>query len=104
MRTAAAVGVILLAPAAFAAPQTTSDQYLSYSVLDTTPASSSVLQADVLAAAAAINQQLYQAITNPTQWRKCNRNNAIYRREWSVNLDPRRILMASLHKNQGCIF
>lgn len=88
MRTAAAVGAILLAPAAFAAPQTLTpdEEYLDYSVLDTTPASSSVLQADILASAAAINQQVYQSINNPTQWRKCNRNNAVYRREWSVSL------------------
>jgi tyrosinase len=86
MRTAAVVGVILLAPAAFAAPQTsaTGGGYLDYSVLDSTPESSSVLQADVLAAAAAINQQIYQSTTNPTQWKKCNRDNAIYRREWFV--------------------
>jgi hypothetical protein len=86
MRTAAVVGAILLAPAAFAAPQTsaTGGEYLNYSVLDTTPASSSVLQADVLASAAAINQQIYQSSTNPTQWKKCNRNNAVYRREWFV--------------------
>ncbi|KAJ4345234.1 uncharacterized protein N0V89_011363 [Didymosphaeria variabile] len=84
MRTAAVIGAILLAPASFAAPQTTSEEYLDYSVLNTTPASSNVLQADILAAAAAINQQIYQSITNPTQWKKCNRNNAIYRREWAA--------------------
>lgn len=81
------IGALLLAPAAFAAPQTdiaTTEEYIVYSVLDTTPASSNVLQADILASAATINQQIYQSSNDPKQWKKCNGRNAIYRREWSV--------------------
>ncbi|KAF1969218.1 hypothetical protein BU23DRAFT_653645 [Bimuria novae-zelandiae CBS 107.79] len=86
MRIAAVVGAILLAPAAFAAPasSTTSEEYLNYSVLDTTSSSSSVLKTDILAVAARINQLIYQSSTNPSQWKKCNTNNAIYRREWAA--------------------
>ena len=84
MRAAAVIGVILLGPAGFAASliASTSEGYLNHSVIDTIPSTTSALRTDVLAAAAAINQQIYQSRNNHAQWRKCNKENSVYRREW----------------------
>lgn len=41
-----------------------------------------ILQTDVLAGIAAINQQLYQATQKSNQWKKCNPMNIVVRREW----------------------
>jgi len=88
MRTAAVFGA-LLAPAAFAAPapapvpSVSSEGYIDESILDTRGAlAGGILQSDVLASAAAVNQQIYQAVTDPKQWLKCNAFNMVYRREW----------------------
>lgn len=41
-----------------------------------------ILQSDVLAGIAAINQQIYQATSAGSQWKKCNPMNIVVRREW----------------------
>jgi tyrosinase len=41
-----------------------------------------VLQADLYAGVAAINQQIYQATQKPDQFKKCNPLNLIVRKEW----------------------
>jgi tyrosinase len=41
-----------------------------------------ILQADVYAGVAGINQQLYQATQQASQWKTCNPLNIIVRREW----------------------
>lgn len=43
-----------------------------------------ILQSDVYAGVAAINQQLYQATKAQDQWKKCNPLNIVVRREWYV--------------------
>ena len=45
-----------------------------------------ILQADVYAGLAAINQQIYQATQKSDQWKKCNPFNIVVRREWYVLL------------------
>lgn len=84
MRAAAVIGIILFSPAGLSVSlaASTSEGYLNDSVVDTIPSTSSVLRSDVLAAAAAINQQIYQSSINPSQWKKCNKENSVYRREW----------------------
>jgi tyrosinase len=41
-----------------------------------------ILQADLYAGVAAINQQIYQATQKPDQFKKCNPLNLIVRKEW----------------------
>jgi tyrosinase len=41
-----------------------------------------VLQADVYAGIAAINQQIYQATQQSAQFKKCNPLNIVVRKEW----------------------
>lgn len=41
-----------------------------------------ILQADVYAGIAAINQQIFQATQKPDQFKKCNPMNIIVRKEW----------------------
>ena len=41
-----------------------------------------ILQADVYAGVAGINQQIYQATQQSSQWKTCNPLNIIVRREW----------------------
>ncbi|KAL6710040.1 hypothetical protein ACN47E_009831 [Coniothyrium glycines] len=43
-----------------------------------------ILQTDVFAGIAAINQQLYQATQKSDQWKKCNPVNLVVRREWAT--------------------
>ncbi|KAJ4990324.1 tyrosinase central domain protein [Stagonosporopsis vannaccii] len=43
-----------------------------------------ILQADVLAGVAILNQQKYQSAKQPAQWKTCNSRNIIVRREWSA--------------------
>jgi tyrosinase len=43
-----------------------------------------ILQADVYAGVAGLNQQIYQATKQSTQWKTCNPLNIIVRREWYV--------------------
>ena len=44
-----------------------------------------VLQADVYAGIAAINQQIYQATQKGDQFKKCNPLNIVVRKEWCVS-------------------
>lgn len=41
-----------------------------------------ILQADMYAGIAGLNQQIYQATKQPSQWKTCNPLNIIVRREW----------------------
>jgi tyrosinase len=41
-----------------------------------------ILQADVYAGIAGLNQQVYQATQKSSQWKTCNPSNIIIRREW----------------------
>lgn len=41
-----------------------------------------ILQADVYAGIAGLNQQVYQATQQSSQWKTCNPSNIIVRREW----------------------
>jgi tyrosinase len=41
-----------------------------------------ILQADVYAGVAGLNQQIYQATQQSSQWKTCNPLNIIVRREW----------------------
>jgi tyrosinase len=41
-----------------------------------------ILQADLYAGIAGLNQQIYQATQKPDQWKKCNPLNIVVRREW----------------------
>lgn len=41
-----------------------------------------ILQADVYAGVAGLNQQIYQATKQSAQWKTCNPLNIIVRREW----------------------
>lgn len=41
-----------------------------------------ILQADIYAGLAAINQQIYQATQKGSQWKTCNPLNIVVRREW----------------------
>ncbi|KAJ4368331.1 hypothetical protein N0V83_006687 [Neocucurbitaria cava] len=43
-----------------------------------------ILQTDVYAGIAGLNQQIYQATQKPDQWKKCNPLNISVRREWST--------------------
>jgi tyrosinase len=43
-----------------------------------------ILQADLYAGLAAINQQIYQATQKSDQFKKCNPTNIIVRKEWYV--------------------
>lgn len=40
------------------------------------------IKQDLMAGGAALNQQLYQAIQQPTQYKKCNPSNISVRQEW----------------------
>lgn len=82
MRLSAVVGAIILAPAALAAPATPASGEGFLDLRDDALAAESIIQADLLAVAAAVNQQLYQAKERPTQWKKCNTKTAVHRREW----------------------
>jgi tyrosinase len=86
MRTA---GLIWLAPAALASaipsfeeasPAVTFDkrQNVSPNLLG----GAKILQADVYAGIAAINQQIYQATQKSDQFKKCNPTNIVVRKEW----------------------
>lgn len=41
-----------------------------------------ILEADVYAGVAGLNQQIYQATQQSSQWKTCNPLNIIVRREW----------------------
>lgn len=44
------------------------------------------IKQDLMAGGAALNQQLYQAVQQPAQYKKCNPTNIKVRQEWSVPL------------------
>jgi hypothetical protein len=43
------------------------------------------IKQDLMAGGAAINQQLYQAVQQPAQYKKCNPTNIQVRQEWYVS-------------------
>jgi tyrosinase len=47
-----------------------------------------ILQTDVYAGIAAINQQIFQATQKPAQFKKCNPTNIVVRKEWLVCSSP----------------
>jgi tyrosinase len=84
MRTAA---LLLLAPAALASaiPVQEESSFLSFDKRQNVSPNvigGKILQADVYAGIAAINQQIYQATKQPAQFKQCNPLNIVVRKEW----------------------
>ncbi|KAJ4983088.1 FAD binding domain-containing protein [Stagonosporopsis vannaccii] len=56
----------------------------SFNLADNTLAGLGSIKQDLMAGGAAINQQLYQAIEQPAQYKTCNPSNVQVRQEWST--------------------
>jgi tyrosinase len=54
----------------------------SFDLIDNVLAGLGSIKQDLLAGGAAINQQLYQAVQQPAQYKKCNPSNVQVRQEW----------------------
>lgn len=54
----------------------------SFDLVDDILAGLGSIKQDLMAGGAAINQQLYQAIQQPSQYKKCNPTNIQVRQEW----------------------
>jgi tyrosinase len=57
-------------------------QKRSFDLVDDILAGLGSIKQDLMAGGAAINQQLYQAIQQPAQFKKCNPANMQVRQEW----------------------
>jgi tyrosinase len=57
-------------------------QKRSFDLVDDILAGLGSIKQDLMAGGAAINQQLYQAIQQPEQYKKCNPTNVQVRQEW----------------------
>lgn len=88
MRTATLFTAGWLAPVAFASvipPLEGTSPALSFDKRQDTTfnvLNGKILQADIYAGIAGLNQQIYQATQKPDQWKKCNPLNIVVRREW----------------------
>lgn len=56
----------------------------SFDLVDNFLAGLGSIKQDLMAGGAAINQQLYQAVQQPAQYKKCNPSNVQVRQEWFV--------------------
>lgn len=56
----------------------------SFDLVDNVLAGLGSIKQDLMAGGAAINQQLYQAVQQPAQYKKCNPSNIQVRQEWCV--------------------
>lgn len=54
----------------------------SFDIIDHALAGLSSIKQDLLAGGAALNQQLYQAVEQPAQYKTCNPSNVHVRQEW----------------------
>lgn len=54
----------------------------SFDLVDNVLAGLGSIKQDLMAGGAAINQQLYQAVQQPAQYKKCSPSNVQVRREW----------------------
>jgi len=54
----------------------------SFDLVDNVLADLGSVKQDLMAGTAAINQQLYQAVEQPAQYKKCNPGNMQVRQEW----------------------
>lgn len=54
----------------------------SFDLTDNVLAGLGSIKQDLMAGGAAINQQLYQAVQQPAQYKKCNPSNVQVRQEW----------------------
>ena len=57
----------------------------SFDLVDNVLAGLGSIKQDLMAGGAAINQQLYQAVQQPAQYKKCNPSNVQVRQEWYVD-------------------
>jgi tyrosinase len=57
----------------------------NFDLVDNILAGLGSIKQDLMAGGAAINQQLYQAVQQPAQYKKCNPANMQVRQEWSVS-------------------
>lgn len=57
----------------------------SFDLVDNVLAGLGSIKQDLMAGGAAINQQLYQAVQQPVQYKKCNPSNVQVRQEWYVD-------------------
>ena len=57
----------------------------SFDPVDNVLAGLGSIKQDLMAGGAAINQQLYQAVQQPAQYKKCNPSNVQVRQEWYVD-------------------
>lgn len=56
----------------------------SFDLVDNVLAGLGSIKQDLMAGGAALNQQLYQAVEQPAQYKKCNPSNIKTRQEWYV--------------------
>ena len=54
----------------------------SFDLVDNVLAGLGSVKQDLMAGGAALNQQLYQAVQQPAQYKKCNPSNVQVRQEW----------------------
>jgi tyrosinase len=63
-------------------PQESQVEKRDFDLVDNILAGLGSIKQDLMAGGAAINQQLYQAVEQPAQYKKCNPSNIQVRQEW----------------------
>lgn len=67
---------------ALPAPEDKLFEKRSFDLVDNVLSGLGSIKQDIMAGSAAINQQLYQAVQQPAQYKKCNPSNVQVRQEW----------------------